>query len=243
MSKMVKKQATKKIFQDTSAHREQMKLVNTRLPTTENDKRIAVPFDVIHPKDVLNHYYHLPEHITSKDEKEFIEYYVKMLSERLLIDALELLTKGIEYLDATRDYKYSYDRCKTYYSIVLVTIELLKEIEGSTYVVFYRMFNIPYNPRNHYREVPFEDYPTLIPDTTGIHDEVRAEKDPKRRKAILDNSFLLEDAWRAFINKIILIREDIDVGLRLSLQYSLAHYPFCFEECCDLPAGLAYDDL
>ncbi len=220
-------------------HSEQIKLINTKLPATEDDKRIAVPFDVAHPLDVLNHDYYLPEHIKTAEEKEFIAYYVKMLSNRLLIDVLELMTKGIEFLDATREYKYSRERCSVYYELILLVIRLLKEVEGSTNVVFYRMFQIPFNPRNHYKEVPFEEYSTLIPDTTGKHDEVKAEKDPKRRETMIKYPYILEDAWRAFINKVVHINEEFEVGLRLSLEYTLAHYPFCDSECCLLPEDLS----
>lgn len=199
------------------------------MSTKEVKETIPVPFDTIHPNDIYEFKHILPEGI-SNEEANYIDYTVKRLSERLLKDVINVATEGIMYLDKTKEFRYSRVRCEDYYKVVKCLSEMMFEVCQAAEVCYVRMFHMAWKPSIMRPALRFELYGDMCPTTT-----TEDLKKDKNRELLERRPFLMEIAWRCFVDKMYSLKDMIDSGLRLSLEYTLAHYEFCSKECCKMP--------
>lgn len=198
-------------------------------PSKGTTNPIPVPFDTIHPNDIIQFQHITPEGI-SKEEAAYIDYTVKRLSNRLLPDVIKLATEGIVYLDRTQTFQYSRERCEDYYNVVKCLCAMMHEVCQTTEVCYLRMFNMAWRPSIMRIPIQFELYDDICP-----HIAAEDMKKDKNYKLLESRPFLMELAWHTFVDKMYALKDMIDVGLRLSLEYTLAHYEFCSNECCKMP--------
>ncbi len=197
--------------------------------TKSTTDSIPVPFDTIHPNDIIEFQHSVPEGI-SDEEAKYIDYTVKRLSKRLLPDVIQLATDGIVYLDRTQNFRYSRERCEDYYSVVKCLSAMMHEVCQTTEICYLRMFHMAWKPSIMRAPIRFELYNDICPNTA-----VEDLKKDKHYELLQRSPFLMELAWRTFVDTMYSLKDLIDVGLRLSLEYTLAHYDFCTLACCKMP--------
>jgi hypothetical protein len=189
---------------------------------------IPVPFDTIHPNDIIGFKHMLPEGI-SAEEANYIDYTVDRLTRRLIPDIITVASEGIVYLDETQNYRYSRQRCEDYYNVVKCLSAMMHEVCQTTEICFIRMFNMAWRPSVMRQSIRFESYMDICPNTAG--EDLLKDK----HCVLLERyPFLMEMAWSTFVDKMYALKDIIDVGVRLSLEYTLAHYNFCPLICCKM---------
>lgn len=209
-------------------HTEQNKAVKAQ--KNDSDKPcIPVPFDTIHPNDILQFPHTMPKDISIAEEN-YINYTIKKLSDRILRDVIKVATEGVLYLDQTQQFRYSRLRCEDYYKVVKCLSEMMFEVCQATDICYMRMFNIAWKPSIMRPPIRFELYRDLCP--TNVTEELLRDKN---YALLMRYPFLLETTWSIFVDKMYALKDAIDVGTRLSIEYTLAHYEFCEKECCKMP--------
>ncbi len=185
-------------------------------------------FEHIYPADFLIMDYYRPPDLT-EEEEEFVKIYVEKMTNFILSDELDYVTRSYKFLLKTEEYSGSYERMKTYYMLIRSLDFILSDTIRIQKASYKYIFNIPFGPKD---EPIKEGEIRLDKLSAAIEKDLKLHNLPE---LLSKNPFIYEVAWICLVDKLSAIRESISVGLRLSLEYEMRWGKFCEKPCCALP--------